>query len=225
MRRNDPKINTRNLQRSFWNLDRLSKNNNDNLEIEKRFWDYGYNHIAGVDEVGRGCLAGPVVAAAVIIPKNIRIKGITDSKLLSPQKRQELSIVIKETALSYAIVEISPQEIDKLNILQASLKAMHIAINKLSIKPDVVFIDGNQLIKELDIPQFAITKGDLMSQSIGAASIIAKVYRDNLMKEFHNLYPYYNFYKNKGYATREHKEAIKRYGVCPLHRLSFNIET
>jgi len=222
MRRNH-KIN--NYQKSIWDIDNIPKNINDNLEIEKRFWGLGYNYIAGVDEVGRGCLAGPVVAAAVIFSKDTVIEDITDSKLLSPKKREELSLIIRKKALSYSIVEISPTEIDQINILQASLKAMSIAINKLSVTPDIVFVDGNQLVKDITLPQFAIVKGDARSQSIGAASIIAKVYRDNIMRNFHKLYPQYNFYKNKGYATKEHRIAIKKYGICPIHRISFHIDT
>jgi len=222
MRRNHK---TSNYQKSIWDIDNIPQNISDNLEIEKRFWGLGYRYIAGVDEVGRGCLAGPVVAAAVIFYQETEIEGITDSKLLSPKKREELSLIIRKKALSYSIVEISPKEIDKINILQASLKAMAIAINKLPVTPDIVFVDGNQLIKDITLPQFAIVKGDARSQSIGAASIIAKVYRDNIMRNFHELYPQYNFYKNKGYATKEHKMAIKKHGICPIHRISFHIET
>jgi len=217
---------SKDLQQNIWGINNIPKKDiNNNLKIEKKFWEFGYKYIAGVDEVGRGCLAGPVVAAAVILSKDTVIDGITDSKLLSPKKRQELSLTIRKKALSYSIVEISPKEIDEINILQASLKAMAIAINKLSVTPDIVFVDGNQLIKNITIPQFAIVKGDIRSQSIGAASIIAKVYRDNLMKNFHNMYPQYNFHKNKGYATQEHKNAIKKYGICPIHRISFHLET
>lgn len=175
---------------------------------------------AGVDEVGRGCLAGPVVAAAVILPCDLSAKGITDSKKLTASKREEYAALIKAQALSLAISEVGPEEIDETDILRASLKAMKKAIEALSTPPKAILVDGNQQIP-ISIPQITITKGDIRSCSIAAASIVAKVYRDKLMARYASVYPEYLFDKHKGYATKQHRLLLNRYGPCPIHRRSF----
>ncbi len=176
--------------------------------------------IAGVDEVGRGPLAGPVVTAAVILDERYQIDGLADSKRLSEKKRQQLDEEIRERALDYSIGEANVSEIDRINILQATLLAMQRAVAGLSISPDRVLVDGNRL------PSFpcdaeAIVGGDGLIAEISAASIIAKVYRDRMMNELHLEYPEYGFDSNKGYPTRLHREALKKYGVTPFHRRSF----
>jgi ribonuclease HII len=176
--------------------------------------------IAGVDEVGRGPLAGPVVAAAVIFPRGVFVHGVTDSKQLTPRQRESLFPLIKEKALGIGLGLLGPREIDRLNILQASLRAMEKAVFHLKEKPDLVLIDGNQPLT-LPHAQECLIQGDRLSHSIGAASIVAKVVRDKLMESWHHRFPYYNFFKNKGYGTQEHLMALKKYGICPLHRLSF----
>jgi len=176
--------------------------------------------IVGVDEVGRGPLAGPVVAAAVVFPRGVFIRGVTDSKQLTPKKRETLFPLIKEKALGIGLGFLGPREIDRINILQASLKAMEKAVFHLKAKPDLVLIDGNRPLN-LPFPQECLIQGDRLSHSIGAASIVAKVVRDKLMESWHHRFPQYNFFKNKGYGTQEHLQALKKYGVCPLHRLSF----
>ena len=188
------------------------------LQLKKR----GYKYIAGIDEVGRGCLAGPVVAGAVILPlKRLKFfRDIKDSKKLTPIKREKILKRIKEVAVDYAVGICSPLEIEKLNILQASLLAMKRAAKGLKNKPDYLLIDGN---KKIGFSKFekAVIKGDEKCVSISAASILAKVYRDLLMKEWHKKYPAYNFKKNKGYPTREHVQAIEKKGICGLHRRTF----
>ena len=190
------------------------------MRFERAFWEAGLEYVAGVDEVGRGPLAGPVVACAVILPKGAIIEGVCDSKALSPKRREELAETIKRKALSWALGVIEPQEIDKINILRASLKAMGIAVKGLRPQPHALLIDGNQPI-ETGLPQRAIPRGDSLSHTISCASIIAKVHRDALMVHYHALYPVYNFLKNKGYPTKDHREAILRHGPCPIHRRSF----
>lgn len=176
---------------------------------------------AGIDEAGRGPLAGPVVAAAVILPKNFELDGINDSKKLNNTKRLILYNKLIEELDCYAIGIIEPQEIDKINILRASLKAMKIAVNNLEKSPDYLLVDGNHRIP-MPIPQELIIKGDGKCTSIAAASIIAKVTRDRIMENYHNEYPQYNFTKHKGYPTKEHIEALKKFGACPIHRRSYS---
>ena len=173
--------------------------------------------IAGVDEVGRGCLAGPVIAAAVILKK--KLANLDDSKKLSPNKREELSMIIIENSY-YAFGSASPEEIDSINILQASLLAMKRAILNLPIIPDEVLVDGNKK-PDTDLPPQTIIGGDSLIAEISAASIIAKVYRDNLMIEFNNKYPNYGFAQHKGYGTKAHLESIKSFGYCSIHRKTF----
>ena len=176
--------------------------------------------VAGVDEAGRGPLAGPVLAAAVIFPPGLFIRGVTDSKKLTPEKREALFPLIKKRALAIGLGVLDPQKIDQFNILQASLMAMEKAVLQLSTKPNLVLIDGNHPLK-VPYTQKCLIQGDRLSHTIGAASILAKVIRDKLMDSWHIRFPQYNFKKNKGYGTREHFEALKQFGPCPLHRLSF----
>lgn len=189
------------------------------LKYELECLSQGYKYIAGVDEVGRGPLAGPVVCAAVIMPIDDLIEGIDDSKKLSENKRNMLSDLIKQKAICYNIEEISPEKIDEINILEATKLCMKNALEGLSIKPDVALIDALKL--DIDIPVVNIIKGDFLSYSIGAASIIAKVYRDNLMVQMAEKYPQYSFEKHKGYGTAAHIAAIKEFGATPIHRHSF----
>jgi ribonuclease HII len=176
--------------------------------------------IAGVDEVGRGPLAGPVVSAAVIFDEHVYIDGVNDSKKLTEKEREFLFPLIIENAASYAVAAVSHGQIDRINILQASLRAMSMAVNRLKINPDLILIDGNKTFKS-SIPAIAIVKGDSKSFSIAAASIIAKVVRDRMMKRLSEYYPQYLWAKNKGYPTKDHIQAIKMYGICPLHRKTF----
>lgn len=177
--------------------------------------------IAGVDEAGRGPLAGPVVAAAVILPENFKAGGIKDSKVLSPKERDYFFAVIKTQAIGIGVGLVDSEEIDRLNILQASLKAMRLAIAKLPVKPEKVFIDGNQTIRNLDLPQVAMIKGDTWQESVMCAGIVAKVSRDRLMKEWHRKFPQYGFNRHKGYGTASHLKALETHGPCPIHRRSF----
>ena len=176
--------------------------------------------MAGLDEVGRGCLAGPVVAAAVVFPKDLVLPEVTDSKALSPAKRVELDGLIRQRALAVSVSQVSAQEIDKINILQASLKAMALAVESLKVRPKALLVDGRQTIPHI-LPQKALVKGDSRSQSIAAASIVAKVYRDQLMEQMDQVYPGYHFARHKGYPTKVHKEAIRCKGCSPIHRKSF----
>ena len=186
---------------------------------ERRIWKIG-KLPAGVDEAGRGPLAGPVVAAAVILPKECEINGLNDSKKLSHQKREILYHQIKAVAVSIGVGIIEPDEIDRINILRAALLAMEIAVKKLNPKPDFLLIDGN-IRTSLLIPQQAVIGGDSICNSIAAASIIAKVARDLIMDDYHNIPPEYNFKKHKGYPTKEHYEALRKFGPCPIHRKTF----
>ena len=185
---------------------------------EKKYDDCGY--ICGIDEVGRGPLAGPVVAGAVILPKDCKILYINDSKKLSAKKREELYDVIMEQAVAVGIGMASPQRIDEINILQATYEAMREAIQKLSVKPDILLNDA-VTIPQVDIRQVPIIKGDAKSISIGAASIVAKVTRDRLMEEYAKVLPEYDFASNKGYGSAAHIAALKQYGPSPIHRSSF----
>ncbi|MCK5514112.1 MAG: ribonuclease HII [Deltaproteobacteria bacterium] len=179
-----------------------------------------YRYIAGIDEVGRGPLAGPVMAAAVVLPPYCELPGIDDSKKLTPLKREKLYVDIFEAALSVGIGRVDQVEIDKINILNASLKAMAIALNNLSCPVEYVLVDGIFPVAT-DISQMTLKKGDSKSVLIAAASVVAKVTRDKIMEEYHDQYPCYNFARNKGYGTREHLDALKKYGCSPLHRKTF----
>ncbi len=191
--------------------------------FEQRARQRGFNLIAGIDEAGRGPLAGPVVAAAVVLPQNYHHPDITDSKKLTPRKREELFKVIRADALSIGVGVMDASIIDDINILQATLSAMKEAVVDLDISPDYLLVDGMQTVP-IDIPQEAIIGGDGRSISIAAASIIAKVSRDHIMAMYHRQFPCYNFLKNKGYGTREHRQAIKDHGPCKIHRRSFRIK-
>ena len=191
----------------------------DKLVYERKWQQSGLTFIAGVDEVGRGPLAGPVVCASVIMPLNDIIEGIDDSKKLSEKKRQYLSELIKEKAVAYCIAEISQEEIDQINILNAVKRCMLNAVKGLSIPPEITLVDG--VDTKLDINAEYIVKGDSKSYSIGCASILAKVYRDNLMVEMAKEYPQYAFEKHKGYGTKFHIDKIKEIGPCKLHRKTF----
>lgn len=191
----------------------------DKLKYEYECIAKGYRYIAGVDEVGRGPLAGNVVCAAVIMPMNDIIEGVDDSKKLSQKKREYLSGLIMEKALAYSIAEVSPTTIDDINILQATKLCMRKAVEGLNISPDVVLIDALDL--DLNVPVVPIIKGDMLSYTIGCASIIAKVYRDAQMVSAAEQYPQYGFDKHKGYGTKVHIDALKQYGACPIHRRSF----
>jgi len=187
---------------------------------EEWFSTQGYRWMAGVDEAGRGPLAGPVVAAAVIIKAEDEIPGVRDSKLLTPRQREQLYHIITARALTWGVGIVGPREIEKHNILQATIRAMREAVLSLDPSPDYLLIDGINPLP-LDIPQRAVKKGDTRFPTIAAASIVAKVTRDRLMLEYHRVYPRYNFACHKGYPTREHREAIRRYGCCEIHRRTF----
>ncbi len=187
-------------------------------EFEKKYSDYDF--ICGIDEAGRGPLAGPVVAGAVVLPKDCRILYINDSKKLSEKKREELFDVINKEAVSVGIGIVDSDVIDQINILQATYKAMRAAINNLNVVPDILLNDA-VTIPDVNIEQVPIIKGDAKSLTIGAASIMAKVTRDRMMREYSIVYPEYGFEKHKGYGTKQHTEAIKKLGPCPIHRRTF----
>ncbi len=190
-------------------------------EFESQALSAGFSYPVGIDEAGRGPLAGPVIAAAVYIPKSCQIAGIADSKELTPKKRRAVyEMLLASRDIDFGIGVSSPQEIDRINILQATFEAMKEAILKLKHKPDYLLIDGN-LGPLIEIQKKCIVKGDSRVRSIAAASIIAKEYRDDLMAELHLLYPQYNFAKHKGYPTKEHMTALKKYGPSEVHRRSF----
>ena len=191
------------------------------FELEKNAMDRGFKYVCGVDEAGRGPLAGPVCAAAVILPYGCEIEGLNDSKKLSEKKRDMLFDIIIEKAISYSICYGTLEEIEKYNILNATFLAMNRSIESLEVKPDYCLIDGNRTPKEIKFPCETVVKGDSKSYSVAAASILAKVSRDRLMLEYDKKYPQYGFKKHKGYGTKEHYEAIKKFGVCNIHRLSF----
>jgi ribonuclease HII len=193
-------------------------------KFEQTLWRQGFKCVAGVDEVGRGPLAGPVVAAAVVFPGEILISGVNDSKLVPADKREDLCQAIRAQAASVGVGEASVEEIDRFNILQATFLAMRRALSDLSIIPDYLLIDGNQPVPDTVIPQQSIVHGDGLCFSIAAASIVAKVHRDRIMKEYHQVYPQYGFDRHKGYGTRRHVEALKLYGSCEIHRRSFHVK-
>jgi len=194
------------------------------LKFETQLWSQGYERVLGLDEVGRGCLAGPVVAAGVILKPNSNIPGVRDSKALSLKEREEFVDIIKREAAFWVVRQCSPEEIDELNILWASLKAMQKCVDYQDANPDYLLVDGNRFNDSL-IPYTCLTKGDDRSESIGAASILAKVYRDNLMHERHEEYPYYGWNTNVGYPTKKHYEGLMEFGYSPLHRKSFKLRT
>lgn len=191
------------------------------FELESAIINSGKTYVCGVDEAGRGPLAGPVCAAAVILPTDCNIEGLNDSKKLSEKKREALYDIIVEKAIAYNIAFGTLEEIEEYNILEATYIAMNRAIDGLNIKPDHALIDGNRVPKGIKVPCDTVVKGDAKSFSIAAASILAKVTRDRLLLEYDQQYPQYNFKKHKGYGTKEHYEAINKYGVCKIHRLSF----
>ena len=190
-------------------------------EIEENLYEQGCNSICGIDEAGRGPLAGPVVVAAVIMPRNSMIEGVNDSKKVSEKKREVLYEQILQEAISYGIGIIDQKEIDNINILNATKKGLTTAVQALTVKPDRIIVDALEHIDTCHIPYTSIIKGDAKCYSIAAASIIAKVTRDRIMRQWDEIYPQYGFAKHKGYGTKAHIEAIKEYGLTPIHRLSF----
>lgn len=190
-------------------------------EIEKEWYQKGAKRICGIDEAGRGPLAGPVVVAAVIMPEDSMIEGVNDSKKVSEKKREKLYDEITSNAIAWGVGIIDQKEIDKINILNATKKGLTKALTELVEKPDIILVDALTGIDTLGIPYQSIIKGDAKSYSIAAASIIAKVTRDRIMRQWDELYPEYGFEKHKGYGTKTHIEAIKNYGICPLHRKTF----
>ena len=199
-------------------LERLTKLK----EIEETIYEKeGVKYICGIDEAGRGPLAGPVVVAAAIMPRNSMIEGVNDSKKVSEKKREKLYEEITSSAIAWGVGIIDQTEIDNINILNATKKGLTQSLKELEVKPELILVDALTKIDTLGIPYRSIIKGDAKSYSIAAASIIAKVTRDRIMKEWDELYPMYGFEKHKGYGTKMHIEAIKEYGICPLHRRSF----
>ena len=188
--------------------------------IERRLRSEGYTYIAGTDEAGRGPLAGPVYAAAVILPENCVIEGLNDSKKLSEKKREALFDIIREKAIAYSIKSVDEKTIDEINILNAALLAMNLAAEELNPNPDYVLVDGNKM-RNMKFPHETVVGGDAKSLNIAAASILAKVARDRYITEISDKYPEYNFKKHKGYGTKEHREALLKYGPCEIHRKSF----
>lgn len=178
---------------------------------------------AGCDEAGRGCYAGPVFAAAVILPPRFYHADLNDSKQVAAEKRDELRLFIEKKALAYAVAMVDNDEIDTINILRASFKAMHLALDALTTVPQALLIDGNRFTPYKNIPHYCIVDGDALYASIAAASILAKTYRDEYMRKLHHEFPHYNWQKNKGYGTLEHRKAIEAHGICKYHRRSFNI--
>lgn len=198
--------------------------NKPNFNEENFLWRQGIRYIAGVDEVGRGCFAGPVVAAAVILPDDFNATDeINDSKLLSPEKRKELDKIIRKYCIAYSIAEISTEIINIVGIGKATQKAFRKAIKNLEIKPEYVLIDAFYINNLSRKKQKAIIHGDGKSISIAAASIIAKVHRDGIMRNLHKKFPQYDFFQNKGYGTKKHREAIGKFGLCEMHRKSFDL--
>ena len=198
-------------------LERLTKLK----EIEQSVYKEGYKYICGIDEAGRGPLAGPVVVASAIMPADSMIEGVNDSKKVSEKKREKLFELITEQAISYGVGIINQEEIDDINILNATKKGLTNSLKELKIKPDIILVDALRDIDTLNIPYRSVIKGDAKIYSIACASIIAKVTRDRIMKEWDNVYPQYGFISHKGYGTAKHIAAIKEFGLCPLHRKSF----
>ncbi|MDR1000263.1 MAG: ribonuclease HII [Clostridiales bacterium] len=198
----------------FARLERMS-------EFEKQYYDSGARYIAGADEVGRGSLAGPVLACAVILPRGLKIPGVNDSKKLSPPRRELLSRIIREQALAYAFGAVDPKTIDEINIYNATVAAMTAALDKLSIAPDAVLTDAMKL-PSVTCPLRSIVHGDALSITIAAASVLAKVERDAMLTKYHEIWPVYGFDKHKGYGTKAHINAIREHGLCPVHRVTFS---
>ena len=190
-------------------------------EIENELYSKGFNKICGIDEAGRGPLAGPVVVAAVVMPEDSFIEGVNDSKKVSEKKREKLYDEITNSAVAWGVAIIDQKEIDDINILNATKKGLTMAVMELSEKPDIILVDALTGIDTLGIPYQSIIKGDAKSYSIAAASIIAKVTRDRIMRQWDEIYPEYGFEKHKGYGTKAHIEVIKNKGICPIHRKSF----
>ncbi|KXG77245.1 Ribonuclease HII [Fervidicola ferrireducens] len=206
-----------------FNLEEEKKRVYELFARERMLAEKGYRYIAGVDEAGRGPLAGPVVAAAVILPLNVFIMHLKDSKLLSESKREKVYEEIKQKAVAVNYSVVDEKYIDRHNILNATLLAMKNAVEGLPVKPDFVLVDA-LVIPEIEPPQEKVVHGDRLCASIAAASIVAKVERDRIMKDYHKLYPYYDFWNNKGYCTKKHVESIKKYGLSPVHRRSFSVK-
>ena len=183
----------------------------------------GHRLECGCDEAGRGCLAGPVVAAAVILPLDFSCPGLNDSKQLTELQRDELRIIIEQEAIAWAVALVDEKEIDEINILNASILAMHRAMDKLTVTPEFIIVDGNKFKKYGNVPHQTIVKGDSKYLSIAAASVLAKTHRDELMMKLHGEFPQYGWNKNKAYPTIKHRQAIKQYGVSPYHRLSYKL--
>ena len=198
-------------------LERLTKLK----EIEKELYQKGFKNICGIDEAGRGPLAGPVVIAGVIMPQNSMIEGVNDSKKVSEKKREKLYDIILEEAISYSVAIVGQDIIDDINILNATKQGVTEVVDGLNIKPDLILVDALEHINTRGIPYEPIIKGDAKCYNIAAASIIAKVTRDRIMREWDEIYPQYGFINNKGYGTAKHIAAIKEYGLCPIHRRSF----
>lgn len=192
----------------------------DMLLYERRAYHQGLRRVAGIDEAGRGPLAGPVVAAAVVLPSGLELPGVKDSKMLSAAQREEFFETILRSAIAVGVGCVSEAEIDRINILQASFRAMLMAVREITPPPDFLLIDGPYTLPIM-IAQQGIPRGDQLSLSIAAASIVAKVHRDRIMNEYHRLYPEYGFDQHKGYATRLHLESLRKHGACPIHRVSF----
>ena len=194
------------------------------LDLERDLWSQGYRHVAGVDEVGRGCLAGPVTAAAVILPEDVSLPGLNDSKQLSASQREELEECIKAEAVAFAVGECSPREIDELNILHAAMEAMRRATNALRPEADYLLVDGNRCFDEPACPAQTLVKGDRRCHAIAAASILAKTARDRLMRELHEEHPYFGWNTNVGYPTKAHYTALAKHGPTAYHRRSFRLQ-
>ena len=204
------------LEVAAWHKARLDPD----FTEERILWSRGYRHVAGIDEVGRGCLAGPVAAAAVILPPDWKPAGLRDSKLLKPEDRRRMAVEIREHAVAWSIAFVGPELIDRINILQATLLATTLAAARLAIRPDALLLDAVSL-PEVRLHQRVLVSADRLCASVAAASVIAKVARDRLMEEYDELYPGYGLAGNKGYAAPEHRAGLEALGLCPIHRLSF----